>query len=101
MITTQMLVTVLIGLIGPIAVGLVTKTSTSSAVKAVLLLTIAALVGVGQGFIDTPAGEVWNWQIAVFNAAVAWVAAVSTHFGLYKPTGVSDAAQKLLIRDHE
>lgn len=99
MITTQMLVTVLIGLIAPIAVGLVTKASTSAGVKAVLLLTIAALVGVGQGFVDTPAGETWNWQIAVFNAAVAWVAAVATHFGLYKPTGVSATAQKLLIRD--
>lgn len=98
-ISTQQLVTIGIGVIAPIVIGLITKVSTSATVKAVLLAAVAALVGVGQGFIDTPSGTPWVWQVAVFNGVLAYVVAVSTYFGLIKPTGVSDAAQRSLVKD--
>ena len=99
MLTTQQFVTVLIGLVAPVLVGLVTKSSSSAAVKATILAFVAAAVGVGQGFIDTPPGQTWVWQVAVFNAVIAWLTAVSTYFGYYKPVGVSDWAQRTMIKD--
>ena len=85
MVTTQMIVTMLIGVVAPAIVGLVTKASTSGQVKAVVLALISAAVGVGQGFVDTPPDQVWNWQVAVFYAITSFTVSVSTYFGLYKP----------------
>lgn len=92
-------VTVLVGLVAPILVGLVTRASTSAGTKATILAGISVLVGVGQGFIDLPAGQVWNWQVALFNALIAWVTAVATYFGYYKPAGVSAWAQSKMVKD--
>ena len=89
MVTTQMIVTMLIGVVAPAIVGLVTKASTSGQVKAVLLALISAAVGIGQGFVDTPPDQVWNWQVAVFYAITSFITAVATYFGLYKPENSS------------
>lgn len=93
------LVVLAIGLVAPIVVGLVTKSSTSSGLKACLLAAIAALVGVGTGFVNTSPGQVWDWRAATVAAAVAWVAAVATHYGFYKPTGVTARIQSTAISD--
>lgn len=103
-ITTVQIVTTLIAVISPIIVGLITKASTSSQVKAILLLTISALNGIGQGFLDNPAGTTWDWHQALYGAIIAWVIGVATHFGLWKVpnkegTSVSSKAQSMLVKD--
>lgn len=92
MITSIDLVTVLLGVVAPILVGLVTTRAMSSGVRAVLLATLATAVGIGEGFRDTAPGTVWDWRHAVLAGMVAWVIAVATHYGLWKPTGVSARA---------
>lgn len=90
--TTLNLVTVLLAVLAPVLVGLVTTKVTASGWRAVLLATLAAAIGVGAGFRDNPPGTVWDWRAAVLAAVTAWVIAVATHYGLWKPTGVSARA---------
>ena len=97
--TNQEYVAIAVGLLAPILVGLVTKTSQSAGLKAVLLAAIAAVTGIGQGFLNTPPETTWVWQTAVLAGGVAWVTAVATHYGLYKPTGITATIQGSVIKD--
>lgn len=85
MVTTQMIVTMLIGVVAPMLVGLITKASTSGQVKGVFLALVSAAVGIGQGFIDTPPDQVWDWQTAVFYGITSFIVGVGTYFGLLAP----------------
>lgn len=96
---TASLVILAISALAPIVVGLITKSSTPSGIKAAALAGIAIAIGVGNGFLNTPAGTVWEWKTAVIGAGVAWVLAVATHYGLYKPTGVTAKIQATAIAD--
>ena len=98
-VTTQQIVTMLIGVVAPLVVGLVTRASTSSDAKAILLAAIAALTGIGQGFVDNPPGVVWDWQNAVFYAISAFIVAVGMHYGLYKNTPITKVVQGNFIKD--
>jgi hypothetical protein len=93
--------TLIVGTAAPVLVGLTTKASWSPSLKAVLLLTISAVTGFLSAAIAASGfGPGFDWQTAAVNAAVAWVIAVATHYGLYKPTGVTTATQRTLIKDH-
>lgn len=85
----------------PVLVGLVTTRVTSGSLKAVLLasLTLATslLVELARAI---GAGETYDFGIALFVALPAFVVSVSTHYGLWKPTGVAGAAQSVLITEN-
>ena len=98
-VSTATLVSVFISVIAPLLVGLVTKASWSGNIKAILLALVSAVVGVGSTFLAATPEHPFVWQVAVFNAVLAWVIAVATHFGLWKPTGASEAAQGTLVKD--
>lgn len=103
-ITTVQIVTTLVGIIAPIIVGLITKASTSGQVKAILLLTVSVLAGIGQGFLDNPPGTVWDWQQAVYLAVVTWIIGVATYFGVLRPENgegksLNDRLQATLVKD--
>jgi hypothetical protein len=97
-ITTAELVTVLVGVLLPIIVGLVTRAKTGSDIKAMLLAALSVLSGVANGFLNNPPGTTWDWQHAVLLAVTTWVIAVATHYGLWKPTGISAKAQATLVK---
>jgi hypothetical protein len=73
----------------PVLVGLVTTRVTSSALKAWLLLALSA---VGQFVAAVAQPGSFSWKTAVWSALLSFVISVAIHFGLWKPTGVSDAA---------
>lgn len=98
-INAQQLVLLFVTVIAPLIVGLLTKASWSSTVKAVALAFLAAVIGVAQGFLAAPPDTTWSWQVALVNGLIAWIIAVATHFGFWKPVGASDVAQAALIRD--
>ncbi|MCT2591158.1 hypothetical protein LHJ74_14785 [Streptomyces sp. N2-109] len=77
----------------PVLVGLVTTRVTHAGVKAVLLLALST----ANGFLVelAAAGEGYAVGSAAVLAAVSFAIGVLTHFGLYKPTGVSAKAQEL------
>jgi hypothetical protein len=79
----------------PVLVGLVTTRITRPGVKAVLLLALSGL----NGFLVEAAapGPDYDVQNAVILTLVAFGTGVLSHFGLWKPTGVSGKAQDSLV----
>lgn len=86
----------------PVLVGLVTTKVTSSGVKAVLLATLSVatslLTSAAQSW---SAGTPYDLVDGLINAATTFTIAVASHYGLWKPTGVSDVAQTTLTSDSE
>lgn len=74
----------------PLVVGLITKPTTPAAVQA-LLLTLASLVN-GVLSAALAAGDGFDWYKAILQAAVSFVIAVASHFGVWKPTGATQKA---------
>lgn len=89
-----------IGLVGApllaIIVGIVTKLSTPSNVKALLLLGLAAVDGVMTEYLAGPANFDLRW--AALKALSAFLIAVGAHYGFLKPTGVSYTLQSKVGR---
>lgn len=85
-------VSVLLGTVYPILVALVTKVSTSSAVKAWLLAALSALSGFGFEFVND---SNFRWDQALLTTVVTFVTAVSTYYGLWKPTQVTAKAAQI------
>lgn len=81
----------------PVLVGLVTKASTSGNVKALLLLTLAAVKSVVEAALA--GGESFNLTTTVYTVGINFGIAVVMYFGLFKPTGVTAAAQATLNKD--
>jgi hypothetical protein len=78
----------------PVLVGLVTKHITHPGVKAVLLLALSTLNGLLVELANP--GPDWDLGTAAILSLVAFAVGVLSHFGLWKPTGVSDRAQSAL-----
>lgn len=84
----------------PILVGLVTTRLTSSAVKGLLLLAVAAI----KVFIETWLNSVnlgtdFEPGTVAITILINFVIAVAVHYGLWKPTGVTARAQDSLVTD--
>jgi len=97
---TVQLLTLALGTLLPVLVGLVTKASWGGGVRAVLLAALSALSGVLSSALDAAnSGAAWDWRSALITAVGVWVSAVATHFGLWNPTGVADMAKNVLVKD--
>lgn len=94
-----LLLNFVVAILFPLIVGLFTKFTTSDAVKAVALVTISILSGlVSQYLAALTSHTTFDWFTAVLAALGAWVIAVASHFGVWKPTGVTAAAQRSLVK---
>lgn len=87
-LSSYYLVSVVVAPLLPLLVGLVTKLAASPGLKAVLLLALSAVVGVVNQWIEAGPDFILTSDLIVATL-VAWVIAVGTHFGLYKPTGIA------------
>lgn len=85
----------LVSVVLPVLVGLVTTRVTHAGTKAVLLLALSVL----NGFLVELAapGPGWDAGTAAVLALVSFATGVLTHFGLWKPTGLSGKAQDSLV----
>jgi hypothetical protein len=81
------IVSVLVGTLIPILTALVTRSTASSGVKAVVSLGLSAVTGFGTEFIN--AGDAFYWQGALLTTIVTFVTSVATYYGLWKPTNVA------------
>lgn len=88
--TLGLLIWLLATVLMPVAVGLVTKATTSSALQSVFLLGLSLINGVLSAALA--AGDGFSWGKAILQAAVSFVIAVAVHYGVWKPTGVTAAA---------
>jgi uncharacterized membrane protein len=92
MTLTPVIVTILIGTVLPLLVGLVTKLDASSNVKKISLITISAVQGVIVNATLIDGTALISSEMLLF-AALAWVAALGSYFKVLKPTGVAPAVQ--------
>lgn len=84
----------------PILVGLVTRASTPAGVKAVLLLAFAAVKAFAEAWLDAVnTGVEFLWTAVAISVVVNFLIAVAVHFGLWRPTGATAAAQRTLVTD--
>ena len=84
------------GVILPVLVGLVTSRVTSSNRKAVLLLALSFLSSLLTELIASAnAGTAYNLGLGLMTGLATFIVGVATHYGLWKPTGVSTRAQEL------
>jgi hypothetical protein len=84
----------------PILVGLLTRQSTGAGVKAVLLLAFSAVKAFLEAWLDAEnSGVPFLWTAVAVSVGVNLLIAVAVHFGFFKPTGVTGAAQRSLVKD--
>ncbi len=84
----------LAGTVLPLLVGLVTTRETSPGRKAIYLAALSVLVSLLSEIASAlQTGVVYNLGTALIAALVTFLVAVGTHFGLWRPTGASEALQ--------
>jgi hypothetical protein len=83
------LIALVCGIIIPILVGVLAKSTAAAGLKAILN---AMMSGLG-GLIATVVPGSFQWKPFLVAVASTWVVSIATHFGLYKPVGVSAAVQ--------
>ena len=89
-----LIVGMIVSVVLPLLVGLVTKRVTNSGTKAVILASLSAATGLLTELGNAlTAGVTYNLGMGIVFALAAFLVAVGMHFGIYKPTGASAAAQ--------
>jgi hypothetical protein len=83
-------VAILLGTVIPILNGLVTKLTTSSAVKAVITLVLSALAGL-LTTATTEGGDSVFSEALVLNSALSFLFAIATYAGVWKPLQVTSS----------
>jgi hypothetical protein len=97
---TIQLITWAITVVAPLIVGLVTKSSTNSRVKSLLLAALSLAVGVGnQAVTAANAHAAFNLTGALYASTTALVTSVALHYGVFKPTGAAAAVASTLVKD--
>lgn len=82
----------------PLLVGLVTTRVTRPGLKAVLLAALAAITGlITELGAAVNAHTTFDAGTALLLALGAFIVAVGLHYGLWKPTGATAAAQSALL----
>lgn len=90
------LLNLLLAVVFPVLVGLVTTKVTSSTLKAVLLATISLASGLISALLAAVLARVpFDIVAALLTGLAAWIIAIATHLGFWKPAGVSDAVQSV------
>jgi peptidoglycan/LPS O-acetylase OafA/YrhL len=89
-IQTAQLISLLVGTVLPLLVGLVTTRETKPGVQALLLLALAVI----SGFLSTLLGDLNSGvEFDVFTSTVTalttFLVGVGMHYGLWKPTNVT------------
>lgn len=88
--------TFLVSILLPLLVGLVTTKVTSSGLKAVLLAAAALVTSIVTSWIAAiNTGQPFDLWTALLTFGGVFVVAVASHFGVWKPTGASAAAQSV------
>lgn len=82
---------VIIGVVIPLAVGLVAKLQASSSVKAALNLGLSALAGVLTEVIQTEGA--FDLRAAIVAFGLTWATSIASYYGFWKPTSAAQVVQ--------
>ncbi|UVK58619.1 membrane protein [Microbacterium phage CrazyRich] len=92
-----LIVGMIVSVVLPLLVGLATTRITNSGVRATILAVLSALTGLLTELGNAlTAGVTYNLGMGLVFALASFLVAVGMHFGIYKPTGASTAAQNAL-----
>lgn len=97
--TLAALLSLLVSFVLPLVVGLVTKASWPSGLKAVLLLALQAVGQLLVAALAVPDALGFDWKGWLYAVGIGFVMSVAAHFGLWAPTGVAATAQRTLVND--
>lgn len=99
-LSAAQIIGLLVSTVLPIIVGLVTTKFTSGGIKAIVLAALSAVTGLLTELLASiNAGQAYDLGQGLFLALTAFLVATAMHFGLWKPTTVSQKAQHLLITE--
>lgn len=102
-LNTVQVVSLLVGTVLPVLVGLVTYKDLRIGrfdPRPVLLLLLSAASAVLTEFLNVnDRGEDFNWGAACVTALATFVTAVAVHYGFWKPMGVAEKAQLTLVKN--
>lgn len=89
-----LLLWLLVAIVLPILVGLVTTKTTSPAKRAIILAALALIAGLLSELLAAiNAGVSYDLFAGLVQGIATFLVAVALYFGLWKPTGVTSAAQ--------
>jgi hypothetical protein len=94
-INTVQVLSMVVGTLLPILVGLITKTVTHASTKALLLAFLSAVSGFVTEFVNS---SNFQWDQALLTWLMTFVVAVATHYGFWKPLGATDKAQSVGVK---
>lgn len=90
------LLNLLLAVVFPVLVGLVTTKVTSSLTKTILLATISLASGLVSALLAALiAGVPFDLIAALLTGLAAWIIAIATHLGFWKPAGVTERVQAI------
>jgi hypothetical protein len=97
---TAGVVSLLVGTVLPLLVGLLTKRSMNSGLKAAVLALLSALSAfLTQWLTALDNAQHFLWQAAVLSALATFAVAAGTHYQVWKPAGVASALADKGITD--
>lgn len=79
-------VSLLVGVVIPLLVGLLSKLNASSGLKAILNAFLSAIAGALTTVTIVTEATLRDFVIAILST---WVVSVATYYGIWKPTGVA------------
>lgn len=89
-------ISLLIGVVLPLLVGLVTKWDTNPSFRAVLLLLLSAISAFATEFLASMNnGTTFDVGATLLSVLGTFLVGVGLHFGLWKPSGASDALKRV------
>ncbi len=95
-IPPALVIGVLISTVLPLLVGLVTKRVTHAGKKAILLAVLSAANGLlTELAASIAAGTAYDIGVGGLTALTGFLVAVGLHYGIYKPTGLSETLQDI------
>lgn len=95
-IEPALVIQLLVSTVLPLLVGLVTKVTTSAGTKAVLLAALALVTSLLTELGAAIAGGVaYDLGQGILLALPTFLIAVGLHYGLWRPVGASEAAQRV------
>lgn len=93
-------ISLLIGVVLPLLVGLVTKWETAASFRAVLLLLLSAVSAFASELLaSVNSGTAFDVGATLLSVLGTFLIGVGMHFGLYKPSGASDKVKRVGSRN--
>lgn len=89
--------TLVVGTLIPLLVGLVTKEVANSGLKGVLNALLSAVAGALTVLVDN-GGVLGPWQELANAGFATFITSIATYYGVWKPTGVATSVQRKTAR---